>query len=126
MSPAHSTSSTDRRHFSANQTAEANHVSVRVGDGALPPAVVFVAGSVDFDLRFAPLLGHSVGILTVHIESPMTSESVGFGVSKVDREVPITMSKGIGVVVERDLETSTRTRRPSEPHRQREKSARTP
>jgi hypothetical protein len=41
--------------LSTNETAEANHIPVRVGDGALPLPVVLVAGAVDFDVCLSPL-----------------------------------------------------------------------
>ena len=41
---------------SANGAAEADHVSVGVGDRALPLAIVLVPRALDFDPRLSPLI----------------------------------------------------------------------
>ena len=52
------------------------------------------------DFCLSPLLGYPVGILTVDVESPVTWQIVSSALGKVDRQIPITVSKGICVVVE--------------------------
>ena len=72
--------------------------------GALPLAVVLVPRAIHFDARLSPLLSHAVGLLTVNVERTVTRKFVSYNLGKVDREVPISTSEGIGVVVERRFE----------------------
>jgi len=92
---------------SAKRATEANHVSVGVGDGALPLAIILVPRAVHFDPCLSPLLGHPVGFLTVDVEKAVTRKFVVCSLSKVDCEVPIPVSEGVGVTVERRLEART-------------------
>ena len=86
---------------------EAKDVSVRVGDGALSLSVILVLGAVHFDLSLPPLVGHPVGLLAVDVESTVTRRFAAASVRKVDREVAIPMGEGIGVIVERHVESGT-------------------
>jgi hypothetical protein len=97
---------------SANGATEANYVSVRVGYGALPLAILLVTRAVHFNPRLPPLLGHAVGIVTVDVENTVTRKFVSASLGKVDGEISIPVSKGVGVVVDRHLEA-----RPFEPRR---------
>jgi len=72
-----------------NGATEANHVSVGVGDRALPLAIVLVPRAVHFDPRLTPLFSHPVGALTVDLESTVTRRFVTYSLGKMDREVPI-------------------------------------
>jgi hypothetical protein len=92
---------------SANGATEANHVSVGVGDGALPLAMILVPRAVHVDPRPSPFLSHPVGVLTVDVENTVTRKFVSRSLGKMDCEVPIPVSEGIGVIVERQPEACT-------------------
>ena len=91
----------------ANGTSEADHISVRVGDGALPLAVVLVSRAGDFDPCLPPILGHSVGVLAVDVENTVTREIFFPSLGKVHREVSIPVSERICVIVDRHFEART-------------------
>jgi hypothetical protein len=93
--------------LSTNGATETNYVSIGVGDGALPLAIILVARAVHRNPRLSPLLGHPLGFTTVDVENTVTRKFVSCSLRKVDGEIAIPVSKGIGVVVERDLETRT-------------------
>ncbi len=92
---------------SANRATEANHVSVGVGDGALPLAIVLIPQAIHFDPHLSPLLSHTVGILTVDIESTVTRRFVSYSLGKMDREIPIPVNKGVRFIVEGHPEAQT-------------------
>ena len=52
-------------------------------------------------------MSHPVGFLTVDVEKTVTRKFVACSLCEVDCEVPIPVSKGIGLVVERRLEART-------------------
>ncbi len=85
---------------SANRATETNHVSVGVGDGTFTLPVLLVPRTVHFDPSPSPILSDSVGVLTVDVEHTVTRTFASFSLGKVDGEVSIPMSEGIGVVVE--------------------------
>ena len=89
--------------MSVNGATETDHISVGVGDGTLPLAVVLVSRAVDFDPRLYPLLGHPIGVLAVQIQRTVTRTLVSCCAGKVDREVSIPVSERIGVIVQRRL-----------------------
>jgi len=92
---------------SANGATEANHVSVGVGGGALPLAKFLILGAVHVDTRPSPFLSYPIGVLTVQVEDTVTRKVIPSCLSKMDREVPIPVSEGIGVIVEGHVETCT-------------------
>ena len=92
---------------SADWAAEANQISVRVGDRAFPFAIVLVSRPVHVDPRLAPFRGDSVGILTMEVEGTVARHVISLGVGKVNRKIPITMGEGVGVVVEGHFESGT-------------------
>ena len=85
---------------SANRATETNHVSVGVGDGTFTLPVILVPRTVHFDPSLSPILSDPVGVLTVDVEHTVTRRLASLSLGKVDREVSIPVSEGIGVVVE--------------------------
>jgi hypothetical protein len=92
---------------STNRATEANHVSVGVGDGALPFAVVLVPRAVHFDSRLSPIRRHLIGVLTVDVQRTLTRGFVPYNLGQVNSEVTVPVSEGIGLIVERRLEACT-------------------
>ena len=70
-------------------------------------SIILVVGAVDFESRPPPILSHPIGVLTVNVESSMPRTFVACSSGQVDREVPIPVSEGVRVIVERRLEAST-------------------
>lgn len=95
---------------SANGAAEANHVAVGIGDGALPCSVVLVPGAIHLDPGPYPLSSHPIRLLTVEVERTVPRRFALRGLGKVDREVTFPVSEGIRIVVGAHLEA-----RPLEP-----------
>ncbi len=102
---------------SANGATEANHISVGVGDRALPLAIVLIAQAIHFDPYLSPLLSHPVGVLTVDVQSTVTRRFVSYSLGKMDGEALIPVGKGIGVIMERPESPNARTKRPNGSHR---------
>ena len=91
----------------AKGATEADHVPVGVGDGALPLAMVLVTRTVDVNPHLSPLLGRPVRILTVEVKDTVTRKFVSGHLGQVDREIAFSMREGVGVVMQRRLETCT-------------------
>src|SRR6266849_1690930 len=60
----------------ANGSTEANHVSVRVGDEALPLVLVVVPPAVHSESHLSPLLSYGVSVLAVDVTSTVTGNIV--------------------------------------------------
>ena len=95
------------RRTSTNRATETNHVSVGVGDGSLPFAILLVPRAVHFDPCLSPVRSHAVGFVTVDVESTLTQRFFSHSLDQVDGEVTIPVSEGIGLIVERSVETRT-------------------
>jgi hypothetical protein len=98
-----------RRGLSKRAT-EPNDVSVRVGSPSLPLSIVLVLRAIHIDACLAPFVSYAISLLAVDVESTMTRDFTSHSLCQVDSEIPVPMSEGIRVIVERHLEA-----RPLEP-----------
>jgi len=65
--------------------------------------VILVSGTVHFDPRISPLLGHPVSVLAVDVEGTVARRFALGSLREVDCKVPIPVRERISVILERYL-----------------------